>query len=115
MGSQGPSQLWLRSGQCQLLLGLFWDRKAGQAAAALPGACCSPWGLSCGEEGGGCTRDSAPTADLAWLEQAGTGPGVGAECGRTQGGGREVAGRESRRLEQGGHNFRARRASGPLG
>lgn len=42
MGSQGPSQLWLRSGQCQLLLGLFWDRDAGQAAAALPGACCSP-------------------------------------------------------------------------
>lgn len=48
MGSQGPSQLWLRSGQCQLLLGLFWDRDAGQAAAALPGACCSPWGLSRG-------------------------------------------------------------------
>lgn len=46
MGSWGPSQLWLRSGQYQLLLGLFWNRKAGQAAAALPGACCSPWGLS---------------------------------------------------------------------
>lgn len=53
MWSQGPSQLWLRSGQCQLLLGLFW-------------ACCSSpaWSLlfpmgaelrspRCGEESGG--------------------------------------------------------------
>lgn len=29
----------------QLLLGLFWGREAAQAAAALPGASCSPWGL----------------------------------------------------------------------
>lgn len=34
---------------------------------------------------------------------------MGAECGRTQEGGRELAGCESRRLGQGGHNFRVRR------
>lgn len=74
-----------------------------------------PRGPHSGQEGGGCTRGSAPTTDPRWLEQAGAGPGVGAECGRTQEGERELAGCESRRLEQGGHNFRARRAAGPLG
>lgn len=59
----------------QLLLGLFWDGEEAQAAAALPGASCSPWGLILrgphrGEETGG-TSGSQPPPQIwrAWSER----------------------------------------------
>lgn len=57
--------------------------------------------------GSGCTRDSAPAVEPGQLEQVGAEPGMGAKCGHTQEGGRELGGCAEHRIRTGRSRLQA--------